>query len=318
VRYETPPVCSTTPGQRRRTLETIIPISGFTFVRNAVELDYPIVESIRSILPIVNEFIVNVGDCTDSTLDVLMGIDDPKVRIIETEWNPDRFVKGATNADQTNIALDHCTNPWCFYLQADEVAHEEDFPRILEAINESAGRDDIDGLLFRYNHFWGSYDRVHRSHNWYDRDIRLVRNDPAIRSWKSAQSFRKNGEKLRVLDCRAWIYHYGWVRHPLVMRRKSRALDRLHHDREWVEKKYAGPEKPWDYGPLEKIPLFRGTHPAVMEKRIKEKDWKAEDFSDPDNPPDHEHLKFFPRFHSALERLLGRKIGGYSNWTLVK
>ncbi len=318
MRRDTPPVCFTTPGRRRNTLDKRTRISGFTFVRNAVELDYPIVESIRSILPIVDEFVVNVGNCTDNTLEIIREIGNPRIRIIETEWNPDRFVKGATNADQTNIALDHCTNSWCFYLQADEVVHEEDFPRIQETIEECAGRDNVDGLLFHYNHFWGDYSRVHRSHNWYDRDIRVVRNDPAIRSWKSAQSFRKNGQKLRVVDCGAWIYHYGWVRHPQVMRLKSRALDRLHHDQEWVDRKYAGPEKPWDYGPLEKIPLYTGTHPAVMEKRISEKDWNAGNFSDPDYPPDHEHLRFFPRLHSALERLIGRKIGGYSNWTLVK
>jgi glycosyltransferase involved in cell wall biosynthesis len=303
---------------RRSALEGSIPVSGFTFVRNAVDLDYPITESIRSILPIVDEYVVNVGDCTDGTLELVRGIGDPKVRIIETSWNPDRFVKGATNADQTNIALDHCSSPWCFYLQADEVIHEEDHPRILASIGAVDRRDDVDGLLFHYNHFWGDYSRVHRSHNWYDRDIRVVRNAPGMRSWKSAQSFRKDGQKLRVVDCGARVYHYGWVRHPAVMKRKSKALDRLHHDQEWVDRKYAGPEKPWDYGPLEGIPLFRGTHPAVMRQRIEGKDWRAEDFSDPDDPPDHEHLRLLPRLHSALERLIGRKIGGYSNWILVK
>ena len=94
-----------------------IKISGFTFVRDAVRLDYPIEESIRSALPIVDEYIVNVGDCTDNTLEVIRDIGDPRIRIIETDWNPDRFVAGATNADQTNIALDQCRYQWCLYLQ---------------------------------------------------------------------------------------------------------------------------------------------------------------------------------------------------------
>jgi hypothetical protein len=102
------------------------------------------------------------------------------------------------------------------------------------------------------------------------------------------------------------------------MKRKSKALDRLHHDQDWVDRKYAGPEKPWDYGPLNRIPRFAGTHPAVMKDRIEGKDWDASDFADPDSPPDHEHLRFFPRLHSALERLIGRKIGGYTNWILVR
>ncbi|MBD3277539.1 MAG: glycosyltransferase [Candidatus Aegiribacteria sp.] len=294
-----------------------VKVSGFTFVRDAIRLDYPIVESIKSALPIVDEYVVNVGDCTDNTMEAIRNIDDPKIKVIETEWNPDRFVAGATNADQTNIALEHCTNPWCLYLQADEVIHEEDFGRITGAMEKYDSREDVDGLLFHYNHFWGSYSRVHRGHNWYDREIRVIKNGRGIRSWKSAQSFRKNGEKLRVADCGAWIYHYGWVRHPEVMRKKQIALDSLHHDEEWVKKRHEDPGKPWDYGPLDGIPLFRDTHPAVMQERIQNKSWKAEVYTDPGNPPDHEHLRLWCRFHSFLEKLIGRKIGGYSNWVLV-
>jgi len=287
-------------------------------VRDAVRLDYPIVESIISALPIVDEFVVNIGDCTDNTLEAVRNIDDPKIRIIETKWNPDRFVAGATNADQTNIALEKCRFPWCLYLQADEVIHEEDFPAITGAVAKYDSREDVDGLLFHYNHFWGNYDRVHRGHNWYDKDIRMIRNNRNITSWKSAQSFRRNGRKLRVADCGAWIYHYGWVRHPEVMKKKTIALDRLHHDEEWVKKKHSDSGNPWDYGPLDRIPVFRGTHPDVMQNRITSKQWKAEDYSNPDNPPDHEHLQLWCRIHSALERLIGRKIGGYSNWLLVE
>jgi glycosyltransferase involved in cell wall biosynthesis len=293
-------------------------VSGFTFVRDAVRLDYPIVESIRSALPIVDEYIVNVGDCTDDTLEVINAIDDPRIRIVRTDWNPDRFVAGATNADQTNIALDQCVHPWCLYLQADELIHEDDYGKITGAMDEYTQREDVDGLLFHYNHFWGDYDRVHRGHNWYDRDIRAIKNGRGIKSYKSAQSFRKNGSKLRVADCGARIFHYGWVRHPDVMRRKQIALDSLHHDQEWVRKRHEDPGRPWDYGPLDRIPRYSGTHPAVMADRIAGKDWRAEDYSDPGNPPDHEHLRFWCRFHSFLERLIGRKIGGYSNWILVK
>lgn len=293
-------------------------ISGFTFVRDAVRLDYPIEESIRSALPIVDEYIVNVGDCSDNTLEVIRSIGDPRIKIIETDWNPDRFVAGATNADQTNIALDHCRYPWCLYLQADEVIHEEDYAKVTGAMEKCDSMEDVDGILFHYNHFWGDYNRVHRGHNWYDRDIRAIKNGRNIRSWKSAQSFRMDERKLRVIDCGAWIYHYGWVRHPETMRKKTIALDSLHHDEEWVNERHSDPGRPWDYGPLDRIPLFSGTHPAVMSKRIENKDWKAEDYSDPDTPPDHEHLQLWCRIHSALEKLIGRKIGGYSNWILVK
>ncbi len=291
-------------------------ISGFTFVRDAVKLDYPIYESIMSILPIVDEYIVNLGDCSDNTREVIEGIGDSRIKVINTPWNPERFVRGATNADQTNIALDHCTGDWCFYLQADEVVHEKDHGLILDTLASCSSRPEVDGLLFSYNHFWGDYSRVHRSHCWYSHDIRVIRAGRGIRSWKSAQSFRMNDgqTKLRVVDCGACIYHYGWVRHPMVMRRKQKALDGLHHDGEWVKKRYSDGEVPWDYGPLDRIPLFKGTHPAVMKRRIETKDWRAEDYGDPAHPPLHEHLRLSMRLHSALERLLGTKIGGYRNW----
>jgi len=294
-------------------------ISGFTFVRDAVKLDYPVTESIRSILPIVDEFIVNLGDCSDNTREVIEAIADPKIRLIHTPWNPDRFVRGATNADQTNIALDHCTGEWCFYLQADEVIHENDHQRILDAIERCRTHPEADGLLFSYNHFWGDYGRVQRSHCWYGHDIRVVRSGRGIRSWKSAQSFRmeEGTRKLRVVDSGAWVYHYGWVRHPLVMSRKQKALDRLHHSADWMKKHHTESDIPWDYGPLARVPLFRGTHPAVMADRIRNKDWRAEDFGDPAHPPRHEHLLLSMRLHTLLERLLGTSIGGYSNWKKI-
>ncbi|MCK4671542.1 MAG: glycosyltransferase [Candidatus Aegiribacteria sp.] len=292
-------------------------ISGFTFVRDAVRLDYPVVESIRSALPIVDEYIVNAGDCTDNTIEIIRNIGDPKIRIIETNWNPERFVDGITYADQTNIALGQCTYPWCLYLQADEVIHEQDFQQILSTMEKYDSRDDVDGLLFHYNHFWGNYNRVHRGHNWYDMDIRAVKNNRNISSWKDAQSFRKDGKKLRVVDCGAWIYHYGWVRHPEVMRKKTIIMDSFYHDDEWMKKKHSDSGRPWDYGPLDSVPVFNGTHPEIMRNRISEKDWNAEDYSDPDNPPDLEHLRVSCRIHSALEKIIGRKIGGYSNWIQV-
>lgn len=294
-------------------------ISGFTFVRDAVRLDYPICEAIRSILPIVDEFVVNLGDCTDNTREIIEAIGDPKIRLIHTPWNPERFVRGATNADQTNIALDHCSGEWCFYLQADEVVHEDHHRRILDTIRACRSRPEVDGLLFSYNHFWGDYSRVHRSHCWYSHEIRVIRAGRGARSWKSAQSFRKEDgrEKLRVVDCGAWIYHYGWVRHPLVMKRKQKALDRLHHDPAWVARHHGDTEVPWDYGPLSRVPLFKGTHPSVMNERISGKNWRAEDYSNPGKPPRHEHLLLSMRLHTGLERLLGFKIGGYKNWKLL-
>jgi glycosyltransferase involved in cell wall biosynthesis len=293
-------------------------VSGFTFVRDAVRLDFPVREAITSILPICDEFVVNVGRSDDGTLELVRGIGSPKLVVFESTWDPALFVRGAINARQTNLALDRCTGDWCFYLQADEVVHEADHERIVRSMEQALPRREVEGLLFRYYHFWGDYDRYHTSHGWYDRDIRIVRNGVGIRSWKSAQSFRLSDRKLRVVDCGAYIYHYGWVRHPAVMKRKQIALDSLHHGRAWVESKHPEPEEPFDYGPLDRLGRFRGSHPAVMRERIASKSWDAHQFRRSDREK-HKHERLGVRVLSWLEnRIVGRRIGGYSNWVLIR
>ncbi len=62
-------------------------VSAFTFIKNGQMLGYPFLESIQSILPIVDEFIINVGKSEDNTLELISSISSPKIRIIESEWN---------------------------------------------------------------------------------------------------------------------------------------------------------------------------------------------------------------------------------------
>ena len=52
-------------------------VSGFTFVRDAAKYDYPVVESIRSILPVADKFIVNIGQRNDGTLELIRSIGGP-------------------------------------------------------------------------------------------------------------------------------------------------------------------------------------------------------------------------------------------------
>ncbi|MBK8230327.1 MAG: glycosyltransferase family 2 protein [Candidatus Eisenbacteria bacterium] len=153
-------------------------VSGFSFVRDAVRLHYPIAEAIRSILPLCDEFVITVGESTDGTLERIQEINDPKIRILQTDWDPSHFVHGHINAVQTNLALDQCTGDWCFYVQADEVVHEEDHPRIRAAMERWLDNPEVEGLLFDYLHFWGDFDRVHWTRNWYKHEVRVVRNLP--------------------------------------------------------------------------------------------------------------------------------------------
>ncbi|MFC1650931.1 glycosyltransferase [Candidatus Latescibacterota bacterium] len=292
-------------------------ISGFSFVKNAVKLYYPIIESIRSALPLVDEFVIACGDSDDSTTELIRTIDDPKLKIIETKWNPDHFVRGAVNAVQSNIALDSCTGDWCFYLQADEVVHEKYLPVLRGKMEQYLDKPEVEGLLFDYVHFYGSYNLYQVAHNWYAKEVRIVRNGTGVRSWESAQGFRIDKRKLHVAPADAEIFHYGWVRPPVQMMKKQIALSSVHHEKDWVDKRYPDEKADFKYGSLKTCRSFTGTHPEVMNERIESMSWEIKPGKP--NKKDHKHDRFWVRVLTFLEnKIFHRKFGEYRNYILNK
>jgi len=290
-------------------------VSGFTFVKDAIKFSFPVVESIKSILPICDEFIVNIGKSNDGTFDLVRSIKSEKIRIIESEWDPNFKYKGRILAQQTNIALAKCTGEWCFYLQADEVVHERDLNKILKRMEQELPDEKVEGLIFNWLHFYGDYSTFINSYHWYQREVRIIRNFRGIASWSSAQGFRLNGRKLRVKDTGAYIYHYGWVRPPKVMAEKKRYHDSLHHGNGW-EKEYK--KENFDY--LKHIDpailmKYDGSHPKVMEKRIKE--WQGGfDISNSTHRLTFKDIR--NRISDFIARKTGWKIGEYKNFILMK
>ena len=210
-------------------------ISGFTFLRNTSKLYYPILESIQSALPLVDEFVVALGkgDDDDDSEEKLRSLGSDKIKIIHTVWDTDKYPRGMEYAHQTDIAKEACSGDWLLYLQGDEVIHEEDYPEIVSKCNRYLDDKRVDGFLFNYYHFYGDYDHYFRDHCWYPCEIRIVRNDLDLHSFKDAQSFRripdfdgisyreKEGtSKLNVIKLQANMYHYGWVRPPKLMFKK--------------------------------------------------------------------------------------------------
>jgi len=286
-------------------------ISGFSFVKNAIILDYPIVEAIKSALPIVDEFVIACGDSEDETTDAIREIGDPKIKIIETIWNPDDYTHGKSNAVQTNIALDACTGDWCFYLQADEAVHEKHLTVIIEACKKYLDDEKVHGFLFSYLHFWGDYKHYHWTHSWYRREVRVIRNGIGIKSWQSAQGFRLNSQKINVVQIPAEIFHYGWVRSPLKMRKKMIALDTVHHGSREAKNRNEPDYIPFDYGLRNNLRVYTGTHPAVMKDRMESRDW---DWI-PESPAEFKHDKLKVRFLSWFEEnIFKSRIGEYRNY----
>jgi len=252
-------------------------VTGFSFIKNAVKFDYPVVEAIKSVLPICDDFIIAVGECADSTYDLINSIDQDKIRIVPTVWNEDLREGGQVLALETDKAFSHIPedSDWAFYIQGDELIHENYLDTVYENMKRYKDDPRVDGLLFKYLHFYGSYDYVGASSNWYKQEIRVVKNDKSIYSYRDAQGFRKgNDEKLNVKPIDAYIYHYGWVREPEAMQQKRAAFVRLYREDNPIDTAALQGDR-YDYEKhVRELSLFEGEHPAIMEERIARINWK--------------------------------------------
>jgi len=289
-------------------------VSGFTIARNVVKADYPIKEAILSILPLCDEVIVAVGKSEDSTLEYIQSIDSDKIKIIETIWDDSLREGGRVLADETNKAL-KAINPkasWCIYIQADECFHEKDYQHLKQMMQQYENNDSVDGLLFAYNHFYGTYDYLADSRGWYKREVRIIKNKPEIFSYKDAQGFRKhNNQKLSVAQSQASVYHYGWVKHPKLQLEKLKQARKLWHSDDFLEKEYKD-ELEFDFSSIDSLKRFEGIHPQIMFDRISKKNWTFSfDIK-------RKKMSLKKRILYWIEKISGWRIGEYRNFKVVK
>lgn len=288
-------------------------VAGFTIIRNAIRFDYPVVEAITSILPICDVFYVGVGKGEDATRELISSIGSEKIVIIDTVWNDSLREGGRVLADETNKVFDAIPEPydWCFYIQSDECVHEEDLTNIKAAMNTHVRDLRVDGLLFRYKHFYGQYHFIGVGRRWYSHEIRVVRNDKRIRSHKDAQGFRfADGSKLKVKESGGFIYHYGWVKPPKAQQAKQESFHRMWHDDNWMRKNIAGVTE-YDYGNIDLLENYNGSHPSVFQKRISEAEWTFTY----DKARVKRSLKY--RFLYLIEKLTGWRPGENRNYKLL-
>ncbi len=287
-------------------------VSGFTFIRNAEKYDYPIVEAISSILPLCDEVVVAVGNSEDSTRALVEAL-GPKIRIVDTVWNDEMREGGRVLALETDKALAAVSpdSDWAIYIQGDECFHENDHAAIRSAMEKWKSDEHVEGLLFKYLHFYGSYDYVGSSSRWYHHEIRIIRPVNGVFSYKDAQGFRKfPSEKLKVKKVEATVHHYGWVKPPDAMQRKQQAFHRLWHDDAWLAE-HVGNKAEFDYSGIDALQKFKGTHPEVMRKRIETQNWKFDFDLSIDRRSIKEKAKAFAK------KVLGWEIG-YKNYRILR
>lgn len=293
-------------------------VAGFTFVRNAITYDYPVVQAITSILPLCDYVVVAVGKSEDATLELIRSIGDPKIHIIETVWDDSLREGGRVLAVETDKAFQAIPPEydWCFYIQGDECVHERDHAALRASMQQWLLDPQTEGLLFDYRHFYGSYDFIGKSRRWYRKEIRIVRNDKQIFSYRDAQGFRKKGrreagEKLQVRTAGGHIHHYGWVRHPGVQQQKQLSFKKL-----WLTDQaaqdFVGEYETFPYDGSEPLARFEGTHPAVMLPRIEAQNWHFQ------SDPTAVRWPLVDLISSWIEQWTGWRPGEYRNYRLLE
>ena len=288
-------------------------VSGFTFVKNAIKYGYPVVESILSVLPLVNEMIVCIGDSEDDTTILIESIGSDKIKIIYSVWDDSLRENGKVLAVETDKALAATAHDsdWLFYIQADEVVHDQYHATILKAMELYKNDVKVEGLLFNYHHFYGSYQYIGDGRRWYSKEIRIIRNNKQIKSYWDAQGFRwLNNNKLKVKLIDAFIYHYGWVRSPLTMHQKTENFGKLWGGAQVNEKEIK--EFCFDYSKIDTVTIFEGTHPAVMKKLIEQEDWNFKIDIKKKNFKNTKH-----RFLYFLNQYFGWRPFEYSNYKRI-
>jgi sulfur relay (sulfurtransferase) DsrF/TusC family protein len=289
-------------------------VAGFTFIRNAVQNDYPIVEAITSILSICDEFIVAVGACDDGTLELIKNINSDKIKIVETVWDDNLREGGRVFAEETNKAFSAISpeTDWCFYIQGDECVHEKYLETIKKEMELTLNNTKIEGLLFKYKHFYGSYDYFAFSRRWYKNEIRIIKNIKGLHSYKDAQGFRIDNRKINVKLIDAYIYHYGWVKPPKNLSKKMKNFDvfyNIHAEKIDNNKIY----ETFDYGNADELIKFKETHPKVMLDRIKKVNWKFN--FDPTTIK--RELKGKKKLMFWVEKTFGLRLFEYKNYKKV-
>jgi len=298
-----------------------IKISATTYVRNGLKMMYPFIESIQSALPLVDEYIVVLGDSEDGSREAILNLKSEKIKIVDSVWDMTMREGGKLFALQSNIGLDHARGDWILHIQADEVIHENDLSKLKKCIGQYNDQPKVEGLLFPFLNFRGDYKHIHTGRQAHRFEIRAFKRNPLIRSYKDSQGFRKftslqtyaegeKGEKLHVAKIVIPMFHYNYVRPPKQMKEKAKVFSSMYNNDEWIEKNFKDLAE-FDFNQVDKLELFKGIHPKVMEEIIKNSDCGF--VYDPSKSNSSLRHKILNR----IEDITGYRIGEYKNYKIV-
>lgn len=294
-------------------------VTAFSYIRNGFIYDYPFLESIQSVLPLCDEFIMVIGDSVDGTREAVAALNNPKIKIVDTVWSEEAREKGYIFAQQSNLGLDHANGDWAFHIQADEVIHEKDYAAIRKAMTDYLDDKNVEGLLFHFINFFGDYKHFGPSRRFHNKEIRIIRPWKSIRSYRDSQGFRKynnpeafleeKGEKLHVKQIDATVYHYSYTRNPHKQAQKLLEMARRYEkDEAKIQEIAERFKKGFDFSQIDVLEQFKGTHPAIMQTRIQSQDWEFV-YDQPKS-----NMSFKEKVLYAIQKLTGKQLFTYKNY----
>lgn len=299
-------------------------VSAFTYVRNGLRFDYPFLEAIKSVLPVVDEFVVVIGDSTDGTREAVENLHDNRIKIVDTIWDPNMLSGGLVFAQQANIGLDHISkdSDWVFHIQADELIHEKDISTIKQAMQDYLHDEKTEGFLFPFINFFGDYNHYAPSRRFHQHEIRILRNSPHYRSYKDSQGFRwfnnpdnhlhEKGRKLLVRKIEPAIYHYSWAKPPKLQQAKQIEFgNRYFGTGEPLDYTHEGLADSYNYRKFDYLKPFTGKHPLLMQQRVNSQDWVF------NYEPSKNNMNLKERFLKLIEDVSGKQIFIYKNYKLL-
>jgi glycosyltransferase involved in cell wall biosynthesis len=297
-------------------------VTAFSYIRNGFIYDYPFIESIQSVLPLCDEFIMVIGDSVDGTREAVAALNNPKIKIVDTVWSEEAREKGYIFAQQSNIGLDYANGDWAFHIQADEVIHEKDYAAIRKAMTDNLDDKNVEGLLFHFINFFGDYKHYGPSRRFHNKEIRIIRPWKSIRSYRDSQGFRKytnpdafleeKGEKLHVKLIDATVYHYSYTRNPHKQAQKLLEMARRYEkDEAKIQEIAERFKKGFDFSQIDVLEQFKGTHPAIMQTRIQHQDWEFV-YNQPKG-----NMSFKEKLLYAIQKLTGKQLFTYKNYRII-
>lgn len=291
-------------------------LSGFSIIKNGIQLAYPMIESLSSLGELCDEVWIGVGfddpefSKDDGTWDKLHDhLTSKKFKFFKSFWDPQVRSQGLILSQQSNLALEKCQGKFCQYLQCDEVLHEKDFKVIQEDLKKLEKSSEIEGLIFQYLHFYGTPQIFKKTRNVYRREVRLIRNHSQIMSHLDAQGFRHgSGRKIRALSTNAKVYHYGWARPQELMNKKNKDFAKLYHGQGHEEADFQY-QRIWGLHP------FEGQHPRFVQPWVDENSTSLDIWS---LPLKWERNTLGLMISDGIETLTGYRIGEYKNYQEIK